>query len=55
MFKFKARHHGNSQSILVRRDMSPGEFTDALSYAMGLFDVQIVGFKDATGLIVTPS
>jgi hypothetical protein len=35
--------------------MSPGEFTDALSYAMGLFDVQIVGFKDATGLIVTPS
>jgi hypothetical protein len=29
--------------------MSPGEFTDALCFSLGLPDGQIVGFKDATG------
>ena len=55
MFNFKTKHNGTSHRILVRRDMSPKEFTDALLFAMGLPDNQIVGFKDKTGLIITPS
>ena len=31
--------------------MSPREFSDALCFAMGLPDAQIVGFKDITGKI----
>ena len=49
MFKFKARHQGQTHNILVRRDMSPREFTDALVFAMGLSNAQIFGFKDSTG------
>ena len=29
--------------------MSPREFTDALTFAMGLPNAQIFGFKDSTG------
>lgn len=55
MFKFKVHHQGATHRILVRKDMSAFEFTDALSFAMGLPDTHIVGFKDRTGLIITPS
>lgn len=53
MFKLKASYHGLVHTILVRKDMSEYELTDALVYAMGIPSEhgQIVGFRDNTGII----
>ena len=38
MFKYKVNHEAATHQILVRKDMDVQEFTDALSFAMGVPD-----------------
>jgi hypothetical protein len=49
MYTFKARHQNKIQSILIRKDINSGEFLEALTFALGLPDGLIVGFRDVTG------
>jgi len=49
MYLFTARFRGQTQSILVHKDMSVYEFLDALSFSLSLPDGVIVGFQDRQG------
>ena len=52
---FTVKLYDRVQSIRVRKQMSPVELTDALSVAFELSGVKIVGFRDESGTIITPS
>ena len=55
LFTFSVKLFDQKQHIRVRKQMSPQELTDALGVAFELSDVQIVGFRDRQGTIMTPS
>ena len=55
-FQLKARLGQNEVTILLTKDMSVQELLDAASMALQLQPYStIVGFRESTGLVVTPS